>query len=128
MGWFRRSQDELLKSLLTLEQERVRVAADIEVKRQEIEMRKLTLEVEHAEQLAKARAIEMDAKQDRKIKNREAGLRSAASKASAKVRAAAENPPCPVCDDEHSPKLTAADIAWHHAGHPANFNMPLNWN
>jgi hypothetical protein len=58
---------------------------------------------------------------EQKRQNSKAGM--------AKLRARAQElpPPCPVCKDDHDIHLTARDIAWHHAGHPANFETP-NWN
>jgi hypothetical protein len=127
MGIFNRGRNQLLTALLEVEAQRLKSNAELETKRQEVELRRYQLELENAESIAKARILDRDAAHERRMKAREYGLRGNAV-AKAKRQAAENAPRCPVCEDDHSPNLSAQDIAWHHAGHPDNFTMPMGWN
>ncbi len=130
MGWLKNRKNERLMELLAKLEDanikRLELEAIREEKRHALEMRKLELEADHIEEMTKARIAEADAKAERRRKQREWGAAGAA-----KVRAKHEQqsaPACPVCVNPGSAALSAQDIAWHHAGHPPNFQAPMEWN
>jgi len=126
--WHRRSieQKTLDQQLLIalLEGEKARHAASVEVEkaRAQVELRKLELEVENAEDLAKARNEEREFKAKLRVQQREWAQQARDRKKEKDVeRERAAQPKlqnCPVCANASDPTLTAEMIMWHKNGHP----------
>jgi len=117
--WRRREQFDALKLLAEDIRERHRALSEAEAKRAEVEIRKIELEAQYAEHLAKARIAEKDAQAERRAKLRQWG-----KEGQARYREKLRNPdpiPCKVCANQGDPTLTPPEIEWHHAGHPENF-------
>lgn len=118
LGWRQRADQALLQSFLSLEQARVSRAAQIDEKKAELEMRKLELEVEHAEQLASARNKQREFDENLRQKRRE-WTAQARERRKQKLELAKQSDHgfCKVCMGDNS--MTAADIEWHYNGHKA---------
>jgi len=118
---------DILVRLEELATKRLEAEMNAESKRSEVELRKLEIEAQYAEHLAKGRIEELKAKEEMRRTRKEWGSKGQkAWREREAVKAA--TPACPVCANSQSAHLTAQDIAWHHAGHPDNFTMPMNWN
>ncbi len=128
--WNRRKSDasaDLTRALIESFSARLKSNEEMEAKREELSLRKLEIEAQYAEHLAKARIEEKNAQQDRRLKAREWGA-TGQQRFKAKRAAEAAKPVCPVCENSSSAHLTAADIQYHHAGHPDNFTPTFEWN
>ena len=127
MGWiFGRRKEGLITALERINLDRLKANAESEIKREELAIKKLEIEAKYSKELTESKIAEKDAAQERRIKARAAGALGGA-KWKAK-REAMEAPKCAVCDNSASAYLTAADIQYHHAGHPENFTPNFEWN
>lgn len=121
---FGRPDPDIMLRLEAIHVERMKAQAEIDAKKQEFDLRKMELEAQYAEHLTKAKILESDARQERKIKAREYGV-TGARVARARRQAEQALPECSVCKNPSSPALLASEIEWHHSGHPANFTPSL---
>ena len=119
-----RNSQHLLKAFLETEQTRLINSANLDKARSELELRRLELEIQHAESLATARTIEMKARDDLKVMRQEraAVARAAlAAKKEAAKRQQMELPgttgACRVCVNQSDPTINIEDLTWHANGH-----------
>lgn len=131
MWWWRRRQAdrELLSSLLEIERARMDARVRIETMRDEIELKKAELELSHIEQRTHAEIELQEAKEklrkDRRESSRKARERLAERRAAMGPTALGflPNGNCRVCLNGSDPSLSAGEIQWHHAGHPAQAGL-----
>jgi hypothetical protein len=120
MSWWsrRREQIDAFRILAEDITKRQQIQAEADAKRAEFELRKLEIEAQYAEHLAKAKIAEKDAASERRQKARQYGREGHARR---KENEANKPPNCKLCANPNDLSLTPLDIEWHHAGHPANF-------
>jgi hypothetical protein len=132
MGWFtkrERESDRLLRAFLATDTKRIEAAATLDAKKQEIELRRLELEMEHIEALGEERRKDGREKEENRRARQEAA-KNAREKRKANV-AGAQQPEahaggCRVCKDPSSPYLSAEEIWWHGNGHQGAPG-PVQW-
>ena len=120
MGWFSRRKtdtDRLVESIIAGELKRRELDAIAEQKRLDFELRKIEIETENLELIAKEKRNDAGFREELRAMRREAGRKSAVARAEKKAAAANEPVACPVCRDPGSAGLTAAQIEYHHLGH-----------
>jgi hypothetical protein len=129
--WQRREREDskLLRAFLANDAKRIEASGLLELKKAELETRKLELEMEHIEALGEER------RKDRA--EREANRRSRAEAAKnarehKRLKGQQPQPPqgaqqCRVCQDPSAPYLTSQEIWWHGSGHPASGPTEFQW-
>jgi len=120
LRWFRRkepaepcsptAEQQLLAQFLTLEQSRLDKRAILDEKREELELRKLELEMVHLEARTKSQIELEKARQELREKKREAG-RIGIAKRRAMARPNAQG--CPLCADPNRRDVTIPMIEAH---------------
>jgi hypothetical protein len=101
-----------------------------EIERQELSVRVAGLKLQRAKIEGQARAIrreqelaDLKAADDRaRLLQRREASRIAMASLKAKRAADERKRNCPICRDEHAFGFNAEQLAYHHAGHPRNWN------
>lgn len=120
--WFGRAkaaETRLLDSFLNLEQKRLESQAQQDDRRQALELKKLELEIEHAEDLSRVRREDREAAQKLKQQQREWAATSREKKKQKEATEQRGNThDCRVCSmGPNEPSLSVEDISWHNSGH-----------
>lgn len=118
-SWFNReAKANVLIELEKAQVERLKAQVEADKQRMELSLREKELELKYSEQITASKIADKKAREEIRIMRREAGMQGAKARKEAKAN---QGPACAVCENDKSPHLTAYDIQWHHAGHPANF-------
>lgn len=120
------AQTALLNALLADATARHTADSQLVAKRLELELRKEELHLQYAETEAKAKSIEREENVKLRMLKREAGMIGGKKRAENLNNRQSQGPDCKVCKGEIH--LMPFDIAFHHAGHPAQFTMGMEWN
>jgi hypothetical protein len=109
----------LITSLADASAKRFAAQLEHDSKTEEIQLKKRELELLHAEQIAKADAIDRESRNTERLRKKDWAKENGGliGKNLGKNRQG-QLTDCKVCNDKSDPYLSAADISRHYAGHP----------
>ena len=124
----KKANDALLERYQNLERMRLDKQTELEIARLDLDKRRTELEFEHLEAQTKREIALAQAKEElravrqrnaQKARERRNELRGQTYPGSPQV--VLPNQRCRPCVAPNTPDLTADEIRWHHAGHPASW-------
>jgi hypothetical protein len=108
----------LITSLADASAKRFQAQLEHDSKTEEIQLKKRELELDHAEQIAKAEAIERESRNSERQRKKEWAKENGGLLGKNAKNRQGQLRDCKVCNDKSDPYLSAADISRHYAGHP----------